>query len=349
MDKVRMTPNTHDTLQTSPPDFAVSELAAVVEQQFGLVGDYRPLVSERDQNFHLMITKGDEYVVKVTSSTEPEIVSDFQIAALLHLETSQSGVPRVIRTRDGKTAGTISTGDYTYKLRVMSFLPGELLSSVALTRDLAVDFGARLAQLHGGLETFSHPGENPLLLWDLQRAGELRGLLSNIDDSTARRAVERALDDFESIVVPGLGELRKQVIHGDANPGNVLVDPGTYRVTGFIDFGDMVRAPLIFDVAIAAAYLRGPDEDPLRWIRPFVAGYRDAAPLPTKECSLLFDLVRARLATTITLLFWRMGARCEDDPYREKTLREESGAIRFLAALDAIGRKGFTAQLEQTA
>jgi len=342
-----MTPNAHDALQTSPPDIAVSELAAVVEQQFGLVGDYRPLVSERDQNFHLMAAKGDEYVVKVTSSAEPEIVSEFQILALQHLEKSRTKVPGVIKTRDGKTAGTVRAGDRTYKLRVVSFLPGELLSSVALTQDLVVDFGARLAQLHIGLEAFSHPGENPLLLWDLQRAGELRGLLSHIDDSIARRSVERALDDFESVVVPGLGEIRKQVIHGDANPGNVLVDPGSHRVTGFIDFGDMLRAPLIFDVAIAAAYLRGPDDNPLRWIKPFVAGYRDAAPLTVQESSLLFDLVRTRLATTITLLFWRMSARRDGDPYREKTLREEADAIRFLAALDAIGRKGFTARLDQ--
>lgn len=337
----------HTAIQASPPDIAVSELATFVEQQFGLIGNYRPLVSERDQNFHLTARSGDEYVVKVTSSAEPAIVSEFQIAALLHLEESKPMVPRVIRTRDGKTSGTVSAGDTDYRLRLMSFLPGVLLASVPLDRELADDFGVQLAKLHAALGTFAHPGENPVLLWDLQRAGELRGLLTVIDDSDTRRRVESALDDYESVVVPALGALRTQVIHGDANPGNVLVDPTSHRVTGFIDFGDMVRAPLVFDVAIAAAYLRGPDDDPLCWIRPFFAGYRGVAPLPAMESRLLFDLVRARLATTVTLLFWRLGARSGDDPYREKTLKEEGDAIRFLATLDAVGREGFAARLAQ--
>lgn len=342
-----MTPGSsaHSAIQAAPPDFSVSELAAQVEHQFGLVGDYRPLVSERDQNFRLTATSGDEYVVKVTSSAEPAIVSQFQIAALLHLEASATTVPRVIRTCDGKSTGVVSAGKTDYILRLVSFLPGVLLSSVAVDHDLASDFGARLAELHAGLETFSHPGENPELLWDLQRAGELRGLLPCIADPVARDAVEIALDDFENAVVPRLGELRSQVIHGDANPGNVLVDSRSHRITGFIDFGDMLRAPRVFDVAIAASYLRGSDDTPLQWIRPFVAGYSAAALLEEVEMKLLFELVRARLATTITLLFWRLGARDDDDPYREKTLREEADAIRFLQALGAIGRDGFAERL----
>jgi len=335
----------YTAIQARPPDFAISELAPLVEQQFGLVGDYRPLVSERDQNFHLAAASGDEYVVKVTSSAEPSIVSEFQIAALLHLENFETTVPKVIRTRDGNTAGIVSSSDHDHKLRLVSFLPGVLLSSLAVDSDLVGDFGLRLAELHAGLEGFSHPGECPVLLWDMQRAGELRGLLTCIGDSATRRSVERALDDFESVVVPRLGEFRAQVIHGDANPGNVLVDPRSRCVTGFIDFGDMVRAPLVFDIAIAAAYLRGPDSDPLESIRPFVASYRCAASLQDIEQALLFDLVRTRLATTITLLFWRLSARSDGDPYREKTLQEEADAIRFLAALDQIGREGFSAQL----
>jgi Ser/Thr protein kinase RdoA (MazF antagonist) len=335
----------HAALHVKPPDIAVSELAPLVEQQFGLVGDYRPLVSERDQNFHLTAESADEYVVKVTSSMEPSIVSEFQIAALLHLEKSETRVPRVIRTRDGRTAGTVSESGQDYMLRLVSFLPGVLLSSVLVDRAMASDLAVQLAELHAGLEGFSHPGEDPVLLWDLQRAEELRGFLTCIDDSATRCSVERALDDFENVVVPELGQLRTQVIHGDANPGNVLVDPRSRRVSGFIDFGDIVRAPLVFDIAIAAAYLRGPDTNPLELIRPFVAGYRRAASLRDTETALLFDLVRARLATTITLLFWRLAARSDGDPYREKTLQEEADAIRFLVALDAIGRQSFSAQL----
>jgi Ser/Thr protein kinase RdoA (MazF antagonist) len=53
--------------------------------------------------------------------------------------------------------------------------------------------------------------------------------------------------------------LRAQVIHSDANPENVLV---AGKRLGFIDFGDAIKAPLVFDVAIAASYMRVFDGDP---------------------------------------------------------------------------------------
>ena len=53
-----------------------------------------------------------------------------------------------------------------------------------------------------------------------------------------------------------------RLIHGDANPENVLLDPETRSFTGFIDFSDAIRAPRVFDVAIAASYLRSGSADP---------------------------------------------------------------------------------------
>ena len=94
-------------------------------------------------------------------------------------------------------------------------------------------------------------------------------------------------------------------------------------------------------VAIAASYLRDFDEDPLRLIEPFIGGYHAALPLRTIEAGLLFDLIRARLATTITLLYWRLRSRPENDPYRQKALDLEGGAGKFLTALDTLGRNAF--------
>jgi len=211
-----------------------------------------------------------------------------------------------------------------------------------MDRDLVHDLGGKLANLDRGLEGFSHEGEQPLLLWDLQRAAELRDLLVHIEDPNVREPVTRAIDDFEMSVSPELVRLRYQVIHGDANPENVVLDSSGKQVSGFIDFGDMVRAPLVFDVAIAAAYLRAEGTDALQLIAPFVAAYHAANPLTDTELALLFDLVRVRLATTVVLLYWRLDARDDEDLYRQKTLDQESGAIRFLEALDELGKAGFS-------
>ena len=335
----------HAAVAAAPPSIALEKIERAVYEQFGLRGDYTPLVSERDQNFHLRTAGSDQYVVKVTSALEPGIVSEFQIAALLHLQQTGHKAPRVIKTLVGTCFGNIREGDCDCMLRLVSYLPGKQLSSVIIDREMAYDFGTQLARLDAGLRSFSHPGDQPVLLWDLQRALELRELLVHIDDAQARCSVAEALDDFEAVVFPRLGELRTQVIHGDANPGNILIDPASRRTTGFIDFGDMIQAPLVFDPAIAAAYLRGKDANPLELITPFLAGFSAATPLQDIETVLLFDLIRARLATTITLLFWRLGARHADDPYREKTLRDEAGAMRFLSTLNALGRADFSRQV----
>lgn len=335
----------HAAVAAAPPAVPVRQLERAVQQQFGLNGEYAPLVSERDQNFQLTAPGGDEYIVKVTSLAEPPSVSEFQIAALRHLELRDVLVPSVIETREGGHTATVSYDGQDYRLRVVSYLPGAQLASQPVTSELAKDFGARLAELDTALQDFTHPGENPVLLWDLQRAGELQSLQRFIDDDESRHRVARALKDFEKDILPCLGELREQVIHGDANPGNVLIDPSGRRVTGFIDFGDMLRAPLVFDVAIAAAYLRGGDTSPLASITPFVAAYNEVCALRELERALLFDLIRTRLATTITLLFWRLSARHPDDPYRAKTLSEEADAMRFLGVLDSLGRSEFNQQL----
>jgi Ser/Thr protein kinase RdoA (MazF antagonist) len=338
----------HAAVAAEPPSIPLNDIQCAVRRQYGIDGDFSPLVSERDQNFHLKSTAGHEYVVKVTSSAEPAIVSEFHIAALLHLETIETPrVPKIVRTLEKQTSGDIRYAGKNHMLRVVSYLEGAPMASVCMDQKMASDFGAALAGLDIGFLGFSHEGECPVLLWDLQRATELRELLDHIDDPNVRRSVTHALHDFQTLVTPMLGKLRCQVIHGDANPGNVLTDPRSHRVTGFIDFGDMVRAPLVFDVAIAAAYLRTEDTDPLDLIAPFVVAYNTARPLKDVEMTLLFDLVRARLATTITLLFWRMAARHHDDPYRKKTRDEEAGAIHFLDALDALGRAEFSTRMKR--
>ena len=330
-------------IEGDAPSLTVDDVAHAVATAFGLRGDYSPLVSERDQNFMLRAANGSRYVVKVASRFEQARATAFQIDALRHLEQANDvRVPRVCPTLSGESSCRIHDEHGAYRLRVVTWLDGVPLEAQRLEKRVARDLGAALARLDRALHGFSHPGEHPELLWDLQRAAELRGLLSWIDDADIRTRVARVVDDFENYVLPGMFGLRSQVIHGDPNPGNVLT---TDEGMGFIDFGDMVRAPLVFDVAIAASYLRVFDSDPMQFIVPFVAAYHAVTPLESREAALLFDLVRGRLATTVALLYWRLAARGQDDPYREKALADESDAAQFLGLLDSLGREAFLQEI----
>lgn len=333
------------SVAANPPAICQAAVRQAVGEQFGLDGAYRPLVSERDQNFHLQTDAGKQYVVKVTSEAEPRVVSEFHLASLLHLEAVGSEyTPCVVRTSAGAGAGRIESDRVTHVLRVVTYLAGTPLACVPIDATMARELGERLAGLDRALQGLRHPGESPVLLWDLQRAVELRALSDHIDTESTALSVARAIDDFERIVVPRLDSLRHQVIHGDANPENVLLD-ASCRVSGLIDFSDSVYAPLIFDAAIAASYLRSPE--PLDLILPFVAAYNAALPVRADEIEVLFDSIRARLATTISILYWRLSERAPGDPYREKALQTEGEAINFLDALDNLGRDAFVARIRR--
>lgn len=326
-----------------PPALPLQVVMTAVAQQFGLVGDFAPLVSERDQNFCLTLDTGRRFVVKVTSLQEAAATSDLQIGALLHLEGAEVEVPSVVRTLDGTAFGFVHAREGRYRLRVVTWIDGDCLQAAGIDVVLAAQFGEALARLDSALSNYTHAGENPVLLWDLQRAGELRPLLEFVDDADIRDNLARVVDDFDTNVIPAAAKLPVQVIHGDANPENVLV---TKDGIGFIDFGDMVRAPRIFDIAIAAAYLRCAGDDPLGLMRPFIGAYHSAAPFRGSETDLLFDLVRARLATTVTLLYWRLRDRAPEDEYRCKSLQVERTASRFLGALERMGRATFDQEIK---
>lgn len=335
-------PSSLAAIAAPAPDIAQATVLAVLDCEYGLQGTLLPLVSERDQNFRLDTADGERVVVKIANSTEPFRITDFQVEALQRLERQgcKVAVPRILCTTDGSAITTIGAEASEHRLRVVSYVPGIPLEGRSPDPRVAFDMGRSLALIDVALQGFTHPGEAQQLLWDMQRATELRPLVKHVPDELQSLVVD-CIDVFDERVAPVIPDLRTQVIHNDLNPGNILVsesDPHT--VAGVIDFGDMLRAPLVVDVAIAASYLRATD-DALATLSAFVAGFDSEMPLQDGERALLYDLVRTRLAATITILYWRAAARSADDPYLKKALEERSSE-RFLRHLSQLRRESFT-------
>ena len=333
-----------DAISSPQPDFSESAAKRTLAAEFGLDGELLPLVSERDQNFRVAAADGQQFVFKIANRAESSVTTDFQIKALLHIEQRQCPVatPRIVRTLAGNDSALIYDGDVAHVCRVVSYLQGTLLSELSTSPQLAQNLGESAARLDLAMVDFEHPGDSPQLLWDLQRAAGLRDLLPYIKEAALRAAVTACLDDFDARVEPALPALRRQVIHSDLHGDNVLADADHQNaIAGVIDFGDMVRAPLIMEVAVAASYLRNAQGDALSLIAPFVNAYNSFNPLQAEELELLFDLVRARLAATISILRWRIAQRGEDDEYASLHWQGESDAEAFLLRLDSLGRSEF--------
>ncbi len=319
-----------DLLSAPPPAFTAAEAEALAGVHYGLDGRASALTSERDQNFRLCTGQGD-FVLKIANAAEPRGVTEFQTLALLHLEAKAPGlpVPRVRRTRDGAPWVALPGGNL---LRVLSWLEGEPLwrrrEGAAQRRAVGMCLGG----IARAIADFGHPAADYDLLWDIRHAPRLRPLLPAIPDARTAALAARVLDRFEAEVAPRLAALPWQVVHNDLNPHNVMVDPQTpARVSGIIDFGDMLRTARVCDLGVAGSYQVDPG-DPAGSLSEFVAGYHAANAILPEELSVLPDLVAARMVTTITIASSRAATHPENAAY---ILRNLPASAAGLAALTA--------------
>ncbi len=313
------------------PEIPTKKIAERVASRFGLEGDWHSLEGERDQVLMLDADSG-RYVVRVSNVAEHPRVADFQVKALLHIEryAPDLPVPRVVRTIEGELVDSFGHEGAQHLLRLVTYRPGTPLREAPTEEkaQLRAQLGKTLARFGLAMRGFFHEAATNEHPWDIMRSPQLIDHTKHIADSTVRTAVEDVLEQFSGNVLPGIGSLRHQVIHQDAHGGNVLVDNGT--VSGLIDFGDMVWGPLPSEIAIAAdpAWSNG---DPVGALCEIMAGFDATYPLEESEVAVLFDLVLARVAATLTIEAARQATSPDRSPAAE-------GIDRYAGLLDELLR-----------
>ncbi len=284
--------------------FTQAEAAQLARELYGLTVTARPLPSERDQNFHLRDDSGGEYVLKIASAADGEAILALQNNVIGHL-AAHGLFPAPMRVHPTITGESIATvnghGPLRHFVRLLSYQPGKPLGDVRPhSPELLHGLGAFLGRMDAALADFPGPVPERHLKWDVAHASHvIRGHIDEIELPARRALVAHFLAHFEARAEPQLSTLRPQLIHNDANDYNVLIDAG--RVSGIIDFGDLVTGPPLYDLAIAAAYAILNKADVLAAARPLLAGYHAAHPLTEAEIALLYPLIAIRLATSVTL------------------------------------------------
>ncbi|MEO8241073.1 MAG: phosphotransferase [bacterium] len=318
------------SLTTPPPTLTAAEAAALAEAHFGLTGVLTRLTSERDLNFQLTTPTG-RFVLKLANRAEPPALTDLQTRALIHLETTTLPVPRVIRTRHGATEALTPHGT----LRLLTWLDGMPQYQTQRSPSQCAAMGTIAANLSLGLRSFSHPAADHFLQWDIKQASHLRPLLPDIAADLRPLATE-VLNRFDRAIAPHLPDLRAQIVHNDLNPHNVLVDPqDPGRITGILDFGDMVKTPLICDAAVAAAYQIDPAA-PRHSLQTFAAAYHAALPLTALEARLLPDLTATRMLTTLAVASARAARYPDNAAYILRNLPTAAAGLQALANCQPI-------------
>ncbi len=336
-------------LSLGAPELDPSWVHALAQSRYGITGEIVALTGERDRNYRLQSNAGGAcYMLKVSHPAESPLVADFQTRALMHIAAVDPGLPvqRIVPTLDGDASFVADPGDGQSRVvRLFSYLPGLPLPDAPRTPTQRLNIARMLARLDRAMQGFTHPAGALELPWDIQRADSVRGLLVHIADLERRALATRALDRFERVTKRVLPTLRSQPIHNDFNIYNLLVDPAdTERIAGILDFGDMVHAPLVDDLAVAAAYQMGTGDDALADLVPFVAAFHSELALQAAELESLFTLITARLVMVVAISGWRAARHPENAPY---LLRNNAISWARLAACERIGEDTATAAFKR--
>jgi 4-aminobutyrate aminotransferase-like enzyme/Ser/Thr protein kinase RdoA (MazF antagonist) len=306
---------------------AITDAEAVrfARELYGLEVAAKSLPGEYDDNFHLTTIQsaapmestseataerepsGSAFVLKVMHPARERSLIDLLCRAMKHIgqRAPQLALPRVCPQRSGEVFGTVQGSDGLERLVwLLTYVPGTVLAEARPhSRELLTSLGRFLGEMDAALADFAHPAAQRELKWNLAGAGWIRQHLDHIRDASRRALVEKFLALYEAEVLPIASRLRRSVIYGDANDHNVLVGeplPRPRKVVSVIDFGDMHHTFTAAEVAIGAAYAMLGKKEPLHAAAAVVAGYHSAFPLQEQELGILYALMGARLAVSVT-------------------------------------------------
>ena len=287
------------------PEFDAAQTADIAQRLFALQGPMKLLHGERDLNYRISDTRGT-FVFKIANVDESPDMLDcqHQVFERLQRERVFPSVACALESVNGKQIEIVedAAGQQHY-CRVLPFLEGRMWSEFEISSpELLHDLGSKLAALDRALDGFAHPGLERPLLWNMENSGvalaAYKPLLANADE---RKLVEHFESGYLARVMTVQGQLRRGVIHNDANRENVIVDESGSRVTSLIDFGDMNHSWLVLEPGIAAAYSMMGQPDPMASALALVRGYHQGLALTETEIGLIFDLVGMRLCMSVCL------------------------------------------------
>lgn len=303
-------------LMEHTPRFESETVIRLAESLYGQQVVAERLPSERDQNFLLTAATGQKFVFKIANALEDRALLEAQQQVLERLTAQGTLCPRNIPARSGAILNELpAPSGAKHLVRLVTWLPGVALGDLKYhSPELMRSLGQCLGRLDRALTGFDHPALHRDLHWDLAKgllvvdAGE-----ASIPDIELRGLIGKCKADFVREVAPLLPLLRRGVIHNDANDYNVIVDPTSQRVTGLIDFGDLIYSYVVADLAIAIAYAILGKADPLAIAAEIIKGYVAEHPLTSDELASLFRLVCLRLCQSVCIATQQMKQRPNDE------------------------------------
>jgi 4-aminobutyrate aminotransferase-like enzyme/Ser/Thr protein kinase RdoA (MazF antagonist) len=272
------------------------KLARILVRHYGLTPTRVELLEGYEDRTYLVRAGEDRYILKYQGESE-SLRERIELEDRLTRSLAQEqpfDFPLHIRSLEGR----LFLDENNVLVRLLSYLDGEFLAETPHSGALLESLGDFLGRLNLVSRKFS-PGilAGKVSPWDLQFVEQHRKNLPAIEDPEDRALISHFLLQFELEVLPRKYEIRKAIIHNDANDWNVLTRRG--RVSGIIDFGDMCHSWLMGELAVALPYVLAESEDPLSDASRVIWAYHKHLPLEELELSLLYYLIAGRMCMSL--------------------------------------------------
>lgn len=319
-------------------DLPVARVRDILARGYHLSVDDVQVVSGEVATVCRAVVGGRPYAVKAmpVSGDEAAVVG-WQTRAMVRLRDGGLPVPAVRPDVEGRLLHPHEQGGRLVLVQVTDWLGDPPLSDVPVDPPLlrAVgDVAARVSLALAGDEppvATGHP-------WELVRTAESIGaVVDRLDDPHVAALVAAAVRVFDEQVAPALPDLPWSVVHHDLHDANLLVGPGPDGrrvVTGILDFGDMVRAPRVAELAVAAAYAARNTDDPRSALLDVAAGWVARSALTPPESAVVLPGAIARLATNVAM--WASRASGPRAAYAGARTVGAADALEQLLGVDPV-------------
>ncbi|MBJ24554.1 MAG: aminotransferase class III [Flavobacteriaceae bacterium] len=246
-------------------------------------------------------TDKDKFVLKLYSDLTLKLILKAENEFLLFLQKQdkKNYYPKPILFKKGGYVKQVSHNGKPILIRMLSYLEGDFIAECKVNENIISSLGSFLAKFN----LLTRNWKNSEIKardweWKIESVELIRNRANYISDPFRRNRVIYFIQQYRENILPVYNDLRKSIIHNDANQWNVLVEKD--KIAGLIDFGDISYSNLVNEVGIAMTYIAYDKEDVLYWSGILLESYNKILPLKKEEVESLYYIIALRLCMSVS-------------------------------------------------
>ena len=285
-----------------PPKINHIHLIKCFKNNYSFLNDksitLKALNSERDSNFIISINSKKKYVLKVSNFKETKdllVLQDYVLRQLNQRTSLNKFIPKKIHSSIKIYSDLLDRNCY---VRILSFIDGKMYAAVKGNSSLEKSLGSLLGNLSKELKSLIKPSAFRIFEWDPTKINWI-SKKSKMFKGKNKKIILNNLNEHNIFVTKNLNNLRYSLTHGDVNNYNLVVNKD--RVVGLLDYGDMIYAPTINDLAISLSYALMNKDNLYTSLKNIIISYHKIFNITFDEIYSLMTLVKARLTITVVM------------------------------------------------